>query len=665
MGGAAAIEGMLTEDLAAIHAKEQLWRDIHDLHLGRWRQLADLWVSAWFGNAMSAAEYADLARRIQGRPATMSDEQAARYLAHPAVAANDYFHWELEFPEVFFDRMGRPKGAGAGFDAVIGNPPYVRQEVLSESSKQFYETRFIEAYHGAADIYVYFLALGVSTLKSGRRLGLICSSQFCRLSYGVPIREYLTIKSSLKVIVEFGKRQVFEDATTYPIVLVTAKEASSADDTLLLVNAEQDGLVEISEGPSWIVNVPKSKEQWVFVTGRLQEILASSSAYTPLTEVLVSSVNRGVTTGLNDAFVIDRQTKERLITADPNSAALIKPYIRGEDLHRWYQDDPELFLIFTRRGTNITDFPAIADYLEAYRERLEPKPNNWDNSQPWAGRKAGRYQWFEIQDSVEYFPVFEAPRIHSTKVSLSPSFSFREDTLYASNTSYVIPVPETDTGRFVLAVLNSRLSNYYCRKVFAPKANGYYEVQPERLDAFPFPSDWQNIQLPNDSGLDLEVLKLNAARTLSSTHASVLLGQLAAQMLALHQERQSHTTDFWLDLEGATDAPTFRKLRDRGKQAAGLAADAALAPFVNAASHSTRTLDESLAWDEAAFKAFVRALAGKVDGLSGLVKVYQRYAPRYGELVERIARTDWLIDQIVYKLYGLTDEEIAIVEGKA
>ena len=125
------------------------------------------------------------------------------------------------------------------------------------------------------------------------------------------------------------------------------------------------------------------------------------------------------------------------------------------------------------------------------------------------------------------------------------------------------------------------------------------------------------------------------------------------------------TADFWTDLEGTTDAPTFRKLRDKGKQEAGLAAEPVLAPFVRAESHSTRTLDDSLAWDEAAFKAFVRALAGPVDGLSRLTGVYRQYAPRYRELVERIERTDWLIDQIVYKLYGLTDEEIAIVEGRA
>ena len=121
---------------------------------------------------------------------------------------------------------------------------------------------------------------------------------------------------------------------------------------------------------------------------------------------------------------------------------------------------------------------------------------------------------------------------------------------------------------------------------------------------------------------------------------------------------------FWTDLEGATAPATYRKLRDKGKQAAGLAADAALAAHLSAAGKSTRTLDDALAWDEAAFKAFVRALAGPVEHLSRLVNVYHSHAPRYRALVERIGRTDWLIDRIVYQLYGLTEEEIGIVEGR-
>ena len=143
-----------------------------------------------------------------------------------------------------------------------------------------------------------------------------------------------------------------------------------------------------------------------------------------------------------------------------------------------------------------------------------------------------------------------------------------------------------------------------------------------------------------------------------------LLAYLAEQMIILHQDKQALIADFWTDLEGVTgDVTTFGKLRDKGKQEASLAKEPAARPFVDPDSRSSRGLDDSLGWDEAAFKAFVRLLAGSVPHLSALSRVYNDHTPRYRDLTQRIERTDWLIDQIVYKLYGLTDEEIAIVEG--
>lgn len=164
-----------------------------------------------------------------------------------------------------------------------------------------------------------------------------------------------------------------------------------------------------------------------------------------------------------------------------------------------------------------------------------------------------------------------------------------------------------------------------------------------------------------DNILDKGLTTSHEARHYTAYEILVLL---AEQMIAMHKEKQTLTAGFWTDLEGATAPAAFHKLRDKGKQEASLAKDPALAAFVNPDSKSGRTLDEALAWDEAAFKAFIRALAGPVDGLSRLVKVYHDHTPRYRDLTERIARTDWLIDRIVYKLYGLTDDEIAIVEGR-
>ena len=143
-----------------------------------------------------------------------------------------------------------------------------------------------------------------------------------------------------------------------------------------------------------------------------------------------------------------------------------------------------------------------------------------------------------------------------------------------------------------------------------------------------------------------------------------LLAYLAGQMIDMYKEKQPRVEYFWLDLQGVTDAATFDLLRNKGKQESTLWKQAPCRPFVREESRSTRTLDGSLGWNEKAYIAFAKALARKIEGLSDLVRVYRAHAPAYRDLAARIQATDWLIDQIVYRLYGLTEEEIAIVEGR-
>jgi hypothetical protein len=119
-----------------------------------------------------------------------------------------------------------------------------------------------------------------------------------------------------------------------------------------------------------------------------------------------------------------------------------------------------------------------------------------------------------------------------------------------------------------------------------------------------------------------------------------------------------------LYLEGFADPDTYDVLRNKGKWEATLWKSESCRPFVDEESRSTRHLDESLGWNEEALKAFVKALLRSVPNLSDLVRVYRKYHASYYELVGRISKTDYLIDQIVYQLYGLTEAEIAIVEGE-
>ena len=138
-----------------------------------------------------------------------------------------FFHRELEFPEIFFDRHGQPRKAEAGFDAVVGNPPWIRQEMFSEDKAAL--KRLFGVYHGVADLYTYFVELGNSHLKDGGRFGFIIPNKFVRANYGSALRHFLTEQVQLERLVDFGDLPIFSEAVTYPMIVLTSKQLH--DDT--------------------------------------------------------------------------------------------------------------------------------------------------------------------------------------------------------------------------------------------------------------------------------------------------------------------------------------------------------------------------------------------------------------------------------------------------
>jgi hypothetical protein len=326
----------------------------------------------------------------------------------------------------------------------------------------------------------------VNLLQDQGRLGYITSGTFQKLNFGASLRKFLATQSTLEAIVDFEHEQVFAEALTYPIILITRKQAPHSKDTFSFLTPDIIKHPTATKVQQYVL--PKEDSQWVFAHVRLKHIIEGWDNSVTLREMIDKSIYRGVSTGYNEAFIINEDTHRRLVQEDETSKEIIKPYVRGEDLHPWYQENSKLSIIFSRRGIDIDTYPAIKSYLEQFRDKLEPRPKDWDTTLPWDGRKPGIYQWYEIQDTVAYYEVFEQPRIHSTKVSLFPSFSLLQDLMYSANTSYVIPISNNNIGYYVLALLNSRVCEYYSRKVFAQKANGYYEVQPKKLEEFPIPN---------------------------------------------------------------------------------------------------------------------------------------------------------------------------------
>jgi len=481
---------------------------------------------AFFAAANGAAK-----RAVQKRIKTLREDIAAEVKREHAFAGDDadkLAAWDPFDPNAFapfFDgewMFGLDASADEGwFDIAFANPPYIRQEKIESfrvNDKPVIAKAQLRAdyktYAGTADIYVYFYERALRLLKPEGALAFITSNKWYRVNYGKGLREWLSAHARILKIVEFGDAPVFE-AIAYPTILVgTRKPAPGKPLPTEMVQAlnwapidGDDPKESVKRFPDRFAaeafEMPQAEltdgADWQFIPRSSGEILARLRA-SPLTvrDFAVDTVYRGITTGYNDAFEINEADRLELIREDESSRELIKPLLKGKDLRRWTTPDVTRWIIFARRGTRIEDYPAIKRYLEKFRDRLEPKPKGLPG--PWPGRKPGNYEWFEIQDNVAYWPIFETKKVVSNKVTDKPNFSIDLNHSYLANTAYCFKAKQAE---FITGVLNSSVLHYVARRVFADKEGGFYEVQPVGLLSLPIPPC-------QDSEMALVVTAVNA-----------------------------------------------------------------------------------------------------------------------------------------------------------
>ena len=175
-----------------------------------------------------------------------------------------------------------------------------------------------------------------------------------------------------------------------------------------------------------------------------------------LAELCGGKLYRGPATGLNEAFFLDVTTKDALVRSDPGCAEIIKPLIRGRNIDRWKARYDDVYLIFAKRGTDIDKYPSVRDHLSQYRERLEVKPRDWDDSGPkWRGRRPGDYRWCELQDTPgrDFEEALAGPKIVYQEIQYHSWFCYEEDGSFVNNKVFLLP---TD-NLALLGVLNSPL----------------------------------------------------------------------------------------------------------------------------------------------------------------------------------------------------------------
>jgi type I restriction-modification system DNA methylase subunit/predicted type IV restriction endonuclease len=421
------------------------------------RALPDLGNNVKCGNSLVGPDF------YENGQALITDEES-RYRIN-------VFEYQQEFSEVF--KQG-------GFDMVIGNPPYVRQELLQEL-KPYYQKRY-EAFAGTADLYIYFFEKGINLLREKGVFSVIVANKWMRAAYGEPLRKWLK-KQRLEEITDFGDLKVFQRATTYPCIIRIAKDKPYKEFVAAEVKTlDFNDLEEHLQGIRFAAKLEDLKDDGWSLAEKGKQMLLDKlrKVGKPLGEFVCGNIFYGVKTGLNKAFVIDEETRAKLIAENSNSAEIIKPFLAGRDVRRYQPLPIGRFLIFTKRGIDIAKYPAIERYLNQFREELMPKPLDWKNKE-WKGRKVGSYKWFEIQDAVDYWEEFEKPKIIVPCIVKQGSYVYDSKRFFSNDKTCIIPTKDL----YLLGLLNSKTLDFVLHSIASTKQGGYFEYKPMYISQLP------------------------------------------------------------------------------------------------------------------------------------------------------------------------------------
>ena len=423
------------------------------------RALPDLADNIKCGNSLIASDF------YQERQLDLFDEEQMLRI--------NAFDWQTEFAEI----MGN-----GGFDAVIGNPPYVRMEIFKEI-KQYLRTHY--TCHGErTDLYVYFIEKEHALLQRGGLFGMIVSNKFIRAKYGQPLRGFLASNTTIKTVVDLAGLPVFRGATVRTIVLITENRRGNGrrrviystppkTEDLRTVEAGNRTLAEVTSPLSYSVRASELRETaWRLLRCEHAKLMDSiARERVPLREFTQNRICRGVVSGLIDAFVINAKQREAILSCNPQAGEIIKPFLQGRQVRRYTVNPTERILIYTHHGIDMAPYPSVVDHLRPFRRRLE--------------NRATRQEWYELQQpQFAYVNHLESPKIVFPDVATDCRFALDEGGHFGANTVYFLPT----NSHSLLGLLNSRLALFFFRQTCAAlegPAETYLRFFGQYLEGFP------------------------------------------------------------------------------------------------------------------------------------------------------------------------------------
>jgi len=366
-------------------------------------------------------------------------------------------------PMDFVDRFPQIMKRG-GFDAIVGNPPYVRQESIS-NIKDYLKSHY-ESFDGVADLCVYFMEKSMRLLKPDGLFSYIVSSSFLRATYGEPLRRCLKKIGTVRQLVDFGGLPVFSGAKdTYVCIPLISKGANGSQPQIAVCKVPSLKITNltpyVAEQKYSVPDDRFSADAWSLKsdseTAVFDKVMKAGKS---LGKYLERKIFYGLKTGLNGAFVITPQQRDDILKQSPASAPLIKPYLGGENIRRYCIRDAGKLLIVIPSGRTRTEMlkikkggfsekqarewlrqnhVGIANHLASFEEALKKRQDQGD-------------YWWELR-SCDYYRYLDAPKIVFPDICKGPRFFLDRNGIYLANTAYCLG----SDSPYLLGLLNSRL----------------------------------------------------------------------------------------------------------------------------------------------------------------------------------------------------------------
>ncbi len=404
--------------------------------------------------------------------------------------------WRFEFPEVLDD-----EGDFLGFDCIIGNPPYIRQEQIKDI-KPLLQKQYQDFYNSTADIYTYFFALSFHLLKEKGFNAFITSNKYARAKYGAKLREWLLKKTTLVSYMELNALKVFESAAVDTSIMSFIKQTPSKESEFKYYEPTPNDKDDLKNTPYLLMKQNAlSTESFIFANATLLDLRDKmESVGTPLKDWDIQ-INYGIKTGANEAFIIPTEKREEILNAcktqeeRKRTERLIKPILRGKDIKRYSYEWAHLWVIFIPWHFPNTDNPKNMEeneqdfsihYPIIYAHLLSHKDKLLKRNKDETGK---RYEWYCLQRwAASYYQDFEKEKIVYPETSQGAYFIYENSGIFLEKTAFMI-VSDAYNLKLLTALLNSKLITFYfknfCGGCILGKSG--YQYNKHALEKIPIP----------------------------------------------------------------------------------------------------------------------------------------------------------------------------------